>query len=48
VRAGQLCIGEGRWDGGDDSDPTYVPDSGYTFTLGCVEATPEEAAAALP
>jgi hypothetical protein len=29
VRDGVICIFEGRWDGGDDSDPSYKPDDAY-------------------
>ena len=29
------CLVTGRWDGGDDSDPTYVPDDAYDVTVGC-------------
>jgi hypothetical protein len=31
-----LCVIEARWDGGDDSDTTYVPVPGCTVTLTCV------------
>lgn len=31
-----VCILEGRWDGGDDSDPTYVPAPGCSMTATCV------------
>jgi len=31
-----VCILEGRWDGGDDSDPTYVPAPGCAMTATCV------------
>jgi hypothetical protein len=30
-----LCIANGRWDGGDDSDPTYVPDDRYELSVKC-------------
>lgn len=29
------CLVTGKWDGGDDSDPTYVPDDKYQITIGC-------------
>jgi hypothetical protein len=35
VRDGVICIFEGRWDGGDDSDPTYKPDDAYKGTARC-------------
>ena len=31
-----LCVVEGHWDGGDDSDSTYVPASGCEVTVTCV------------
>ena len=31
-----LCVVEGTWDGGDDSDPTYVPAAGCEVTVTCV------------
>lgn len=31
-----LCVVEGRWDGGDDSDSTYVPEPGCELTVTCV------------
>jgi hypothetical protein len=31
-----LCVVEGRWDGGDDSDSTYVPQPGCQVTVTCV------------
>jgi len=30
-----VCILEGRWDGGDDSDPSYVPAPGCEMTATC-------------
>lgn len=30
-----ICIVTGSWDGGDDSDPTYIPDDGYEITVEC-------------
>ena len=29
VRAGVICMFQGRWDGGDDTDPTVKPDDEY-------------------
>ena len=37
---GILCFVEGRWDGGDGSDPSYVPPDEYTVTIQCTGATP--------
>jgi len=37
-----LCIVEGRWDGGDDSDSTYVPDPGCEVTATCVPRRPDD------
>jgi hypothetical protein len=31
-----LCVVEGSWDGGDDSDPGYVPAIGCEMTVTCV------------
>ncbi|HEU4726049.1 MAG TPA: hypothetical protein VFU59_12255 [Candidatus Eisenbacteria bacterium] len=31
-----FCVVEGRWDGGDDSDSTYVPDPGCEILVICV------------
>ena len=31
-----FCVVEGRWDGGDDSDSTYVPKPGCQVTVTCV------------
>jgi hypothetical protein len=30
-----FCAVEGRWDGGDDSDPKYVPSPRYEITVKC-------------
>ena len=37
---GILCFVEGRWDGGDGSDPSYVPPDDYTVTIQCTGAEP--------
>ena len=29
VRAGVICMFQGRWDGGDDTDPTVKPDDAF-------------------
>jgi hypothetical protein len=31
-----LCVVNGQWDGGDDSDSTYVPQPGCEVTVTCV------------
>jgi hypothetical protein len=35
VRGNIFCLIEGRWDGGDDSDPTYVPSDRYEVIVQC-------------
>jgi hypothetical protein len=35
VRGSTFCLVEGRWDGGDDSDPTYVPSERYEVIVQC-------------
>lgn len=37
---GILCYVEGRWDGGDGSDPNYVPPDDYTVTIQCTGSQP--------
>lgn len=39
VGGGTLCVVEGRWDGGDDSDPSVVPSPGVEVAVRCAEAT---------
>lgn len=34
-RAGVTCVVEGRWDGGDDSDTTYVPSDTIEVRVAC-------------
>jgi len=34
-----LCIVRGSWDGGDDSDTTYVPAPGYDLEISCFRRT---------
>jgi len=34
-REGLLCVIEGRWDGGDDSDPTVVPSPDFDVFVTC-------------
>jgi hypothetical protein len=36
VKNRYLCVVEGSWDGGDDSDPAYVPAIGCEMTVTCV------------
>ena len=38
AREPELCLVEGHWDGGDDTDSTYVPRPGYDLTISCVPA----------
>jgi Cu(I)/Ag(I) efflux system membrane protein CusA/SilA len=35
-----LCLFRGRWDGGDDADPSYVPSDRYELIVGCMPAPP--------
>ena len=37
-----LCVIEGHWDGGDDSDSTYVPAPGCEMTVTCVARRQED------
>jgi hypothetical protein len=32
---GLMCVIEGRWDGGDDSDPTIVPGPDFDVFVTC-------------
>lgn len=34
-RSGVTCVIEGRWDGGDDSDPAYMPSDSIEVRLTC-------------
>lgn len=43
-RAPELCVVAGRWDGGDDTDTTYVPRRGDELTVKCVPAAPGDSA----
>ena len=36
VKAQYLCVVQGSWDGGDDSDPTYEPEIGCEMIVTCV------------
>ena len=36
VKGRYLCVVQGSWDGGDDSDPTYVPEIGCEMIVTCV------------
>ena len=42
VRAGVICIVRGQWDGGDDSDSTYIPEPGYELEGTCFTAEPAD------
>ncbi|HWP37461.1 MAG TPA: hypothetical protein VNL18_07915 [Gemmatimonadales bacterium] len=44
VRVPELCVVEGHWDGGDDTDTTPVPQPGDELTVNCVPATPGDTA----
>jgi hypothetical protein len=37
-----LCLLRGSWDGGDDSDTTYVPAPGYALEITCFRRTPDD------
>ena len=37
-----LCLLRGRWDGGDDSDTTYVPAPGYDLEITCFRRTADD------
>lgn len=40
VRMGSvLCSVSARWDGGDDSDPGYVPENRYEVVVSCMRST---------
>jgi hypothetical protein len=41
VTGSVLCMFEAAWDGGDDSDPSYVPDDGYRLIAWCMEHQPQ-------
>lgn len=41
-RAGVTCILEGRWDGGDDTDETYVPSDTLEIHAGCAATEPAD------
>jgi len=40
VRDGIICIFEGRWDGGDDTDLSYKPDDAYKGAGHCAAGLP--------
>lgn len=40
----RVCVVRGSWDGGDDSDTTYVPARGYELAVMCAPSTPEDSA----
>lgn len=35
-RGSVLCLFQASWDGGDDSDPSYVPDDRYDIEVDCL------------
>jgi hypothetical protein len=39
---GVTCILRGQWDGGDDSDTTYVPSDTLEVHLACARAIPAD------
>ena len=38
-----FCLVEGQWDGGDATDPSYVPEPGCKVTLTCVPRREDDA-----
>lgn len=40
ARQDVFCLVEGRWDGGDDGDPTYVPSPRYEVIASCGHQEP--------
>lgn len=40
-RDGVRCLIEGRWEGGDDSDSTYVPSLAYIAIIDCMVDVPD-------
>ncbi len=38
-----VCILDLHWDGGDDSDPTYVPGDWYRAAVSCALSVPGDA-----
>jgi hypothetical protein len=39
---GITCVVEGRWDGGDDSDSTYVPSDSLRLAASCAPTQPRD------
>ena len=39
-RGAALCLLRAQWDGGDDTDSTYVPNDRYDLTVGCMAVPP--------
>ena len=35
IKMNVFCVVEGHWDGGDDSDPSYVPSTRYEVVVKC-------------
>jgi hypothetical protein len=48
LRPPDLCVIQGRWDGGDDTDTTYVPRLGDEAIIECVPAAPTDSARSGP
>ncbi len=46
-RSGVTCLVEGRWDGGDDSDPTYVPSDTMEVRFACTRTVAADTLAPL-
>ncbi|HEU4647621.1 MAG TPA: hypothetical protein VFS33_01080 [Gemmatimonadales bacterium] len=40
--AESTCVASWSWDGGDDSDSTYVPSDDWELTLACAPGEPED------
>jgi len=43
-----LCQVRAMWDGGDDTDPAYVPDPRYELVAGCLEDPPRSTSRSPP
>ena len=35
TRLDKFCLVRGKWDGGDDSDPGYIPNTDFSITVKC-------------
>jgi hypothetical protein len=47
-RGGVTCLLEGRWDGGDDSDSTYVPSDTIEVRVACTRTVRADTIAPAP